>query len=430
MLNRRTAMLGGLLAPQATQARATVTKPRHRHKAADHTALWNAENRAGLYVPGWLRIQAAAAAGQAASDDELPQYACFLGEEPEALARESAPAPALALPSLTSLHVEPALDAIVRLSRGRRVVILNEAHNVSRCRAFAHSVALRLREEGFLLLAAEDFPNEPELKEELRIDRPVTFYTGYYARDPVFAEFVRGAKEVGYALAAYEQRIDQQRPGVEGTAGIPIREAAESKNLAEVLEAHADARVLVYCGYNHATKIPQGASAERWMAMRLRDATGIDPLTVNQSFGYPVPDRQRERADVSAVLDRFTPAAPTSLTGADGRPWVIGYPQGSFDVQVVHPRLAPVEGRPGWLAGAPGRRHAPALLPSGLPAGALVQAVRRDEAEKAANVVPSDQYLLATTDVRSASFFLRPGGYVVRIETARGRREVGRLDVT
>ena len=62
-------------------------------------------------------------------------------------------------------------------------------------RAFALELALRLREEGFDVLAAEALNNdgEPQVARILNGGGPVTTDFGIYAADPVYAEFLRGA---------------------------------------------------------------------------------------------------------------------------------------------------------------------------------------------------------------------------------------------
>ena len=86
-----------------------------------------------------------------------------------------------------------ALDTIAERARNRRVVILNEAHNVSRCRAFAEAVALRLRGEGFDCFAAEDFLSETGATpfQSFAEGGPLTRWAGYYVSDPVYAEMER-----------------------------------------------------------------------------------------------------------------------------------------------------------------------------------------------------------------------------------------------
>src|SRR5688500_6894839 len=92
-----------------------------------------------------------------------------------------------------------------------------------------------------------------------------------------------------------------------------------------------------------------------WFAARLKEATGIDPLTIEQSGNWPATRPENDPAHVRAVLDRFAPTAPIAVS-KDGVSFGSPSYGGQMDLSVFHPRLAPVSGRPGWLAVDPERR--------------------------------------------------------------------------
>jgi hypothetical protein len=88
-----------------------------------------------------------------------------------------------------------------------------------------------------------------------------------------------------------------------------------------------------------------------------------------------------------------------------------------MDLSVFHPRMAPVAGRPGWLAADPERRRVAISVPP-LDELALVQALPLQEGTAGP---PADHYLLAP-GATEATFFLHPGRYFFRQETAAGIR--------
>ena len=382
-------------------------------------------------------MQAKAAADVKAWGQQLSFWEAMVGNEAGAFAamasnalawRGDRPAPVAKIDPAGARAVD-ALKAIVEASRGRRLVILNEAHHVSRCRAFGVAVAVALRAEGFTWLAAEAFsPYGPDrFADTANAGKPMLTSSGYYHLDPVFAEFVRQAREAGYRLADYEQRQEQEAPeGSDGAERIAAREEAQAANLiANVLEKDPKARVLVYCGYSHAAKIPLGG--QPWMAARLKAKTGLDPLCIEQSNGAPDPAGADLNPNLPVVLDHFAPSGPVAVFSADGAALTANYP-GAVDIAVYHPRLAAVDGRPGWLPIAPGRRRAAFVLPEPLAPGALLQAIPAAEAALAQNVIPADQYLI-TAPARTATFFLRPGDYRLLAETDAGRLALGSLRV-
>ncbi|MFZ5670246.1 MAG: hypothetical protein ACOY4K_12190 [Pseudomonadota bacterium] len=387
-----------------------------------------------LYLPQLRSVQEKADADIKAAGQSLATWLAFVGDEPGAFAamvannvawRAGRP-PRPAAVDLAGATATDAIEAIVRASRGRRIVILNEAHHVSACRQFAADVARALRAEGFDWLAAETFASRPDARFAKRAngEGPIDADLGYYLWDPVFAQFAREARSAGFTLAAYEQRADQEAPPeADRAARIGAREDAQAANLiAAVLAGNPDARLLVYCGYSHVAKSPLGGLS--WMAARLKAMTGVDPLCIEQSGGMAGADTD---ADAEAVVAHFSPARPLAAFRADGGALTGRYP-GAVDIAVYHPMPGVIEGRPRWLATAAGRRRAAFALGASAPVGGLLQAIPAADVARTARAIPADQYLVKTP-ADAAVFFLRPGAYDVCIETDDGRRRLGSLSV-
>jgi hypothetical protein len=384
----------------------------------------------GRYLPLLLDLRRKALASTESSIGDLQllsQYLATLGDERGALVawEQGRPGPVSgARPDLTGAVADDAVEAIVAASRGRRVVMLNEAHHASCNRAFAERVALRLRDEGFSVLAAETFA-----RDRLYDDGVINMNDGAYLRDPVFASMVRAAAGAGYRLAEYEVRDDQEAPKDASAAEqIAAREEAQAQNLISGALADPAARVLVFCGFAHLSKVPT-RRGDLWAAARLKAKTGIDPLTVEQSAGGPASEPARDSPVVSEVLSRFSPKAPVVVRRGDGS--VVQTPSGqSFaaDLSVFHPRLEDRNGRPAWLAS--GDRREVRIDLGRAPGGdlRLLQAVPADELAKAPAVVPADHYLLAP-ESRTGFLWLKPGRYRVRIETLDGFTRLDDLTV-
>lgn len=303
---------------------------------------------------------------------------------------------------------QPAVDAIVMAARGRRVVILNENHSSQRQRAFAFEVAMRLRKEGFTHFGAETFTRE--LAESMKDGAP-DLTTGVYTLDPIFADLVRQAAAVGYQLFDYEQRIDQ-RPskGADRNVQTTAREQAQAENIKNWLDTNPSARVFIYVGGGHGSKIPDRNDVA-WMALRLQRMTGIDPLTINQNFGTP-----RGRAEFDGSLYRGAANIgvlqfPAALINATGQ-WLT-HP--GYDLVIFLPRLADIEGRPGWL-GMNGYRKNHALNLAPIPTRSLVRAFVKGEP---AGSIAMDQILVAANQTE-ATLMLPVGEYHVWRQFANG----------
>jgi hypothetical protein len=399
MLTRRTALAAGMSA-LATPAFGQNAPP-------DPQKLFTSEGR---YIPFWSQLLETPSV-----DAFLPQFASAVGDEVRALQRagrdsgETLSAEAIAAPALAS---------IVEAARDRQIVFLNEAHNASRHRSFLAALLRALRPLGFTHLAAETFANfDPKAIAALGPGSAITPRTGPYLWDPVFAEAVREALELGYRLVPYET-TGRIAPDASRDHRIAAREEAQALNfIANGLKAAPAGRFLVYVGYSHLREAPD-REGHVWFAKRLKEKTGIDPLTIEQSFTGSFGPHGQDRALTRAVLERFQPTAPILVR--DGAAW-LGAEEAGADMAVFHPSLPDVRGRPGWLAADPMRRFHAVAIPAATPRPLLVQALHSGDPD---NAIPAD-HVLAPAGAREAALLLRPGRYRLRLETLEGFTPLG-----
>lgn len=291
-------------------------------------------------------------------------------------------------------------------------MILNEAHYSPRDRAFALQVARTLRPLGYTYLAAETFNRgetpgaSPAVVARLAADRVVTNGTGFYTHDPVFAAYVNQALRLGYTPVAHESTEAQNARG----PGIQPREDGEAENLQAFLRAHPRAKLLVHVGHGHVNEVPStNANGTQFffMAARLKQLTGIDPLTIDQTTMSDLQPAMRDAYPLAAAKV----GSRAGVLFAGGRPLLLGR-TAATDLQVVHPARRYRYGRPTWLAALGGRPVAvpPALLP---PTGErLLQAFAADAP---ADAVPLDQVLV--TAGAPAPRLMLPRGVRVRYAT-------------
>lgn len=412
-LSRRAAVAGLLAALPAGKAYA-----QNEQSEAYATAVQRAFSE-GRYLAAFNQLSPLPS-----SNVRLAEWAAFVGDEARALAsaRRSMPATS-AVNDATSLD---AVSTIAEMARGRRVVILNEAHVAARHRHFLALLVRRLRREGFDHLAAETFSSEPSNPSEdvslLSSGSQFGFRHGFYTLDPVFAEAVREALGLGYRLVAYEQRSDQ-RTDATGVAATAQREQAQAENLLTAISRSPQSKFVVHVGYSHIRERPDQRGVS-WFAARLSTLSGIDPLTVSQaytgSFGPHAEDSDLARA----VLERFSPRASIVVRDREGT--FLGAEAASADLAVFHPSLPDVEGRPGWLAADKRRRRVRIRLPDPPSTGLrLGQAIHASDVDPA---IPADQHLLAERATELV-FFLRPGRYRIRVESLGGVAHIRTISV-
>lgn len=322
----------------------------------------------------------------AVSDVLLPDFATSMPDAPARLA------------ALADAHAEDAIAAIVAQARTRRVVILNEAHHVPMHRAFAMRLAAALRRIGYSYLAVEDFSAADGNMSALAPGY-VTMSSGYHQKEAVFAGFINAALADGWKPVAYDVS-KPAKPGQHPRERLKEREQIQADNLAaRIFARDANARVFIYVGYAHVYKTRPGTSGDiDWMAERLRRATGLGILSVDQTQFYAHPRPGAEHPLYAGLLAKFPSSEPIVLRMPDGSHAVFGDSagrddlRGRVDMQVVFPRYAVHDGRPDWLRMLAGRspRPIPAeLLPK--QGRRVIKAFRVDAAQDA---VPADVVLL------------------------------------
>lgn len=287
-----------------------------------------------------------------------------------------------------------AIAEIVERARATRIVIVNEAHDSPRDRAFILEVAEALKPLGFTHYAAETFVNQtPEMAsaamDRLKAEGYPVQSTGTYTSDPMFSFLVRRAMVLGYSPVSYEIPFTPELMAASPEESIELREQAQAENLARVIAAAGpEAKFLIHVGYGHAVEFPPPGASE-WMAARLARLTGLDPLTVDQTGVSEVAPVPRGRVLHAALASRV--GERSAIFMKNGAPLASGRMGAGTDLQVVHPLVTVVDGRPGWLRET--ERIAVAIPERLLPSQGrrLVQAFVAGEA---ADAVPLDQALV------------------------------------
>jgi len=292
-----------------------------------------------------------------------------------------------------------ALETVSRAATGRQVVMVNEAHPVPQHRAFTLQLLARLRHEGFTWFAAETL-----FEEDTALNRrgyPVAA-SGAYTTEPVYGDLVRTALKLGYHVVPYDSP-----PGVD----LDPRERLQAANLAErILKRDPHARIVVHAGYGHIAKAVRPGSMIP-MAMRFRELTGIDPLTVDQAHMTERSRREAEEPLYREVAMRGDLRRPTVFVDGHGHAWSANPTQ--YDVVIFSPRSVYEQGRPTWLR--MGGLRSPHTLPPdvcGTARGCLVRARLENES---ADAVPVDQ-VIVVAGTPAPVLMIPEGRYRVTVE--------------
>ena len=267
----------------------------------------------------------------------LSWYQTFIGDYPDAALSFSVgepmqsgdkPAP------LDGYTAKPAIEVIARLAHGRRAVFLNEAHNLPETRSLTVPLLARLRQDGFNTLAVETlYSTDTKLAER----GYVTAKSGFYTREPVYAQMVRTALKLGFKVVAYE--ADEAQMG-------EARERDQARKLNRLL-SDQEVRLVVNAGYGHIQE--SGAYlGGKSMAQYLRILSNVDPLTVEQTMLIAHPEAAMDHPDYTAI--RHAPGIvfdqPLVFVDKAGAPWSL---RKGYEVSVFFPPPRLRLGRPTWL---------------------------------------------------------------------------------
>lgn len=311
------------------------------------------------------------------------------------------------LPSPAGYTPTPATDWIAAQAGAYRAILVNEAHHAPQTRVLTLSLLQALRDRGYRYLAVEALANDG--KDPLPGGYPVRT-TGVYTREPVFAEMLREARRLGYALVPYE-------PQAAGEQSQQRRETGQARAIADLLAKDPQAKVLVHAGYAHigeaAEGLPDGA---RPMAMELTRMSGLPLLTVDQTS-----TRSYEAGDADTIgkwlTNRFAIREPSVLVER-GTENVWSYKPGLYDVSVLLPASPPSALRPDWLElGAKRRKVAVDMTACLERLPCLIEARHAGEGDDA---IPADQFLALERDEAGTPLFLAPGRYRLRLRGGDG----------
>jgi hypothetical protein len=309
-----------------------------------------------------------------------------------------------------------AVAAILELADKQQVIMINEAHHVPMHRAFTAQLLEGLYQKGFRYFAAETL-NAGDATLQTR-GYP-TLNTGGYTAEPVYADLVRTALNIGYTVTAYECEDSPSQQTENPVPAMNVREQGQAKNLKErILDSDPKAKIIIHAGFAHIYKKPQvDKNGElHWMALAFQELTGIEPLSIDQVEMSEANKPENENADYRFAIDKgLVSDRAVVLRDKEKGSYFVRTANGDFyDLTVIHPRSRYENGRPTWLAMG-GRRTAHELKAEARPAqGASYLAQAFYAKEMGPEAIPIDQMEYGH-DEPVPTLWLPPGEMHVRI---------------
>lgn len=308
-----------------------------------------------------------------------------------------------------------AVKAISEAADKSQIVIVNEAHHVPQHRVLTLELLKALKKKGFKYFAAEAlFNSEAGLNKtdtELNGRGYPTKKTGNYMDEPIYGDVIRTALQLGYKVVPYDAAF-----GKNGQFNSPeARERGAAENLNNsIFKDDPKAKVLIHVGYTHNSEAAQVYGNSQSMAGYLKELTGIDPLTVDQTEMS-----EHSTAEYENPLYRFVAAQkylkqPTVFQNADGDFWTAK--KSGRDITVFSPRSLYKNGRPAWLKSGGVRRQY--VLPPDVCKTEKHCLVRARFAVESADASPIDQ--IEVHAKTKTALMLPKGDFIIEVENAVG----------
>jgi hypothetical protein len=233
-----------------------------------------------------------------------------------------------------------AKDLILEKAKTEQIIIINEAHQQPYHRVFTTSLLHDLYAAGFRYFSAETLTNFGFSINKIQKNKFPTINSGYYTREPFYANLIREAVNEGFEIFGYEtNRIRQKH-----TPGISQREIDQAMNIKKILDKDPKAKILIHCGHDHIVETPYPGWGKA-MAGRLYEYTGINPFTIDQvmltehsSSEYQNPTWSFINLEYYAMFVDSTGQTFANLQG-----------EKRYDARVYHPKTKLLHGRPHWV---------------------------------------------------------------------------------
>ncbi len=283
-----------------------------------------------------------------------------------------------------------AKEYIIEQSKNVQIIIINEAHHISKHRTFTKSLLKGLYDNGYRHLGLEALFDRTINERKFPV-----LESGYYTKEPEFGNLISEALEIGFTLFAYE--ASNGKNGKE-------REIEQAENIQKYIENNPKGKVLVHCGYAHAYEndYPSWGKA---MAGRLKENMKIDPLTINQTMFL-----ERSNKDNNHLFVRLNNSRePIILIEENGHIFNGKSEIKQTDIVIIHPQTNYINHRPDWVSKGKEIYTIP-LSKIEKHQHLLVLAYRNNEFES--NGIPAD-IVEITDSAPTSELYLSKGDYTI-----------------
>jgi len=152
-------------------------------------------------------------------------------------------------------------EQVIERIKNEQVVMINEAHDRIKPRAFIYDLLPLFKKAGFTHLAMETITE--------KANKELTYKTGIYTSEPTMGLLYRRAVKLGFKFIAYDNTEKN-------------RDSIQAVNLWKAINDSTEIhKTLVICGYGHLTEWCSNPK-DKLMGSYFKEISGVNPLTIDQ----------------------------------------------------------------------------------------------------------------------------------------------------
>lgn len=322
---------------------------------------------------------------------------------------------------ISECHPSDAIEFVLSQAEKHQVIMFGEEHMHPQTRCLLVPLLKGLKDKGYKYFAAETFSDNAHIMEETNKRGQALTHTGFYMRDPIYAEAVHEALRLGYKLVPYESDFSAEPREVKAAGGNKSqnwRESAQARNLKSIFDKDKKAKVFVWAGRGHVYLAPSSDkdnTGEPWkpMGFVFQNITGITPLSLIGVNGTEIENRNKETPEYKyAEAQGWLKQGPVILRSPNGTP----YDRGGKAIEVFFPRQHQLHGRADWMATVIDR--VPTPIPEKLIAANATQLAEVFYEGNLVDAAPIDCVVIRPGEPTPFLMLPRHGHFVVRIRDA------------
>jgi len=303
------------------------------------------------------------------------------------------------------VNFTPALEYIIKASKDKQVVMINEDHNTPKHRILTYNLLEDFYVAGFRYLAVEALENDSSI---LKLGFP-QISSGYYTAEPNMGNLLKKAIKLGFKLIPYESTDRTRYNGKSESYLQNIREVNQAKNINTILIKDPSAKILVHAGHGH---IWERGGDVIFMAEYFKILSGIDPLTINQSIN----SMDEYKVKLDSTLNLKMTQVPYIVLDKENKPRISsGDAESAYDLLVAWPTPQIKHGRKDYVFSKKGTSlHF--ITVNKTEVGKLVQVKSLNSKDD----IPLDQFVIKAGTYKYG-FALDKGEYYLQVVDNKGR---------